>query len=354
MSKTLGLRIAAVATAAILALSACGDSSTDSLEGEVVKDGLGCTVKSVDRVGESPEIGDFDAEVSEVTTKDVVEAGEDGCVIGTKSYATLDMVGAKASDGSVFIDTYAKPSPLNVQLDYGQLLDGLEGGLAEMRVGSRRQIVLPAAMAYGADGFEEQGIGPDEALVFVVDLVAVTDEPTTCNEMRPITPGREGKPTTINLPAKPWTELSTEDVVVGDGEVAPRDSYVKMEYLGVGCYSGAQFDSSWDRDAPLTVTLGDIEPIGGYMSVIPGWTEGIEGMKVGGVRQINIPAELAYGAQGSPPDIGPNEPLVFVVELVDIVTAEEAQAQADAEAAAQSGATAEVPETADTTPDTAG
>ncbi len=72
---------------------------------------------------------------------------------------------------------------------------------------------------------------------------------------------------------------------------------------------GKEFDASWKRNEPSTFTLGKGE-------VIPGWDQGIPGMKVGGRRELVIPAALAYGAQGSPPSIPPNAPLVFVIDLL--------------------------------------
>ena len=80
---------------------------------------------------------------------------------------------------------------------------------------------------------------------------------------------------------------------------------------GVAFSTGEVFDSSFGRGQTLPVELG----AGG---VIPGFEQGLEGMKAGGRRQITIPPELAYGPQGSPPAIGPNETLVFVLDLVSI------------------------------------
>src|SRR6478735_3940785 len=75
---------------------------------------------------------------------------------------------------------------------------------------------------------------------------------------------------------------------------------------------GEEFDSSWSRNAePFTFTLGKSE-------VIPGWDQGLEGMKVGGRRELIIPPELAYGKAGSPPAIPPNETLVFVIDLESV------------------------------------
>ena len=84
-----------------------------------------------------------------------------------------------------------------------------------------------------------------------------------------------------------------------------------MHYVGVSWSSGAQFDASWDRGQTFQFTLG-------AGMVIRGWDEGVAGMKVGGRRKLVIPPELGYGEQGAGGVIGPNETLVFVVDLVAI------------------------------------
>ena len=102
------------------------------------------------------------------------------------------------------------------------------------------------------------------------------------------------------------TELVTEDLVVGDGEEVPAGATVTVQYVGV-LLDGTKFDSSFDRGEPITFPLS---------GVIPGWTEGIPGMHVGGRRLLVIPSDLAYGPAGYPPVIGPDEPLVFVVDMI--------------------------------------
>lgn len=82
-----------------------------------------------------------------------------------------------------------------------------------------------------------------------------------------------------------------------------------VQYVGVNYKTGKQFDASWDRGEPFSFALGAGQ-------VIPGWDQGIPGMKVGGRRELIIPPELAYGATGSPPTIPPNETLIFVVDLL--------------------------------------
>jgi peptidylprolyl isomerase len=104
------------------------------------------------------------------------------------------------------------------------------------------------------------------------------------------------------------TELIHEDLKEGDGaEVAPT-STLTVNYIGVSCSTGKIFDSSYSRGQPATFSLS---------AVIKGWQDGLPGMKVGGQRLLGIPAAQAYGSEGRPPTIAPDEALWFVVEVLD-------------------------------------
>ena len=109
----------------------------------------------------------------------------------------------------------------------------------------------------------------------------------------------------------PPTELQITDEIVGDGPEAGAGTTVVTHYVGVAHSTGEEFDASWNRGEPLSFRLG----VG---QVIAGWDQGITGMKVGGRRRIVIPPELGYGARGAGGAIGPNETLIFVVDLVDV------------------------------------
>jgi len=106
-------------------------------------------------------------------------------------------------------------------------------------------------------------------------------------------------------------QLVTKDLIPGTGQAASAGQTVTVNYVGVLCQTGKEFDSSWKRNQPFTTALTS-------GSVIPGWVKGIPGMKVGGRRELIIPASLAYGKAGSPPTIPPNSPLVFVVDLLSV------------------------------------
>ena len=109
----------------------------------------------------------------------------------------------------------------------------------------------------------------------------------------------------------PPKELEIRDLEEGSGAEAKAGDEVTVQYVGVNYKNGKEFDASWGRGEPFTFQLG-------AGMVIPGWDQGVEGMKVGGRRELVIPPELAYGPEGSPPAIGPNETLIFVIDLLEV------------------------------------
>ena len=107
------------------------------------------------------------------------------------------------------------------------------------------------------------------------------------------------------------TELVITDLIEGDGAEAKAGDTVSTHYVGVAWSTGEEFDASWGRGAPLDFRVG----VG---QVIQGWDRGLLGMKVGGRRRLEIPSEMAYGSRGAGGAIGPNEALIFVVDLVAV------------------------------------
>jgi peptidylprolyl isomerase len=143
------------------------------------------------------------------------------------------------------------------------------------------------------------------------DKATTTTKTATTAKTTPAPKTRTGKPR-VAVPKGPAPNaLKTEDLVVGRGRSAKSGDQLTVQYLGVLYKNGKQFDASWDRGQPFSFKLG-------AGMVIDGWEKGLVGMKVGGRRELIIPPDLAYGPQGSPPDIGPNEPLVFVIDLLAV------------------------------------
>jgi peptidylprolyl isomerase len=116
----------------------------------------------------------------------------------------------------------------------------------------------------------------------------------------------------VDIPAgAPPAELVREDLVVGAGAEATRGKTVEVHYVGVAWSTKKQFDASWDRGETFDFPLG-------AGRVIRGWDEGVAGMRVGGRRRLTIPPAMGYGARGAGGAIGPNETLVFVVDLLAV------------------------------------
>ncbi|MEU4084428.1 FKBP-type peptidyl-prolyl cis-trans isomerase [Streptomyces aureus] len=116
----------------------------------------------------------------------------------------------------------------------------------------------------------------------------------------------------IDFPeGEPPADLEIKDIWEGDGPEAKSGQNVTVHYVGVAFSTGEEFDASWNRNSPFRFPLG-----GGR--VIKGWDRGVEGMKVGGRRQLTIPAHLAYGDQSPTPAIKPGETLIFVVDLIAV------------------------------------
>jgi peptidylprolyl isomerase len=305
MSKITTWRYLAVALAAGLLLASCGQD--EGLKGTPEKDGIPCKPVSVDRTTTPPTIEKI-AKVTKTASKDLKKGK--GCGTDFAPYLSFDIVGATAKDGKVFFTTYGTDRPLGVTLGSGSLLPALEAQLTSMKVGGRRQITIPAKDAYGAAGSPEQGIGPNLDVEFVVDFVAVADKVTTCNANYSIPKGKlPDKPTHVDMPLT-ITKLVKKDLTVGTGRVAEKGKKVTVHYLLITCPKGTQEESSWDSGEPLVVDEL------GAAGLIEGFAQGIEGMKEGGVRQIEVPTDLAYGNDGSSALSG--QDLVFVIKVLKV------------------------------------
>ncbi|MFD0026332.1 FKBP-type peptidyl-prolyl cis-trans isomerase [Streptomyces sp. NPDC058382] len=116
----------------------------------------------------------------------------------------------------------------------------------------------------------------------------------------------------IDFPGgEPPADLEIKEIWEGDGPVAQAGQTVSVHYVGVSFSTGEEFDASWNRGTPLQFQLGAGQ-------VIAGWDKGVQGMKVGGRRQLTIPAHLAYGDRGAGRAIAPGETLIFVCDLVAV------------------------------------
>jgi peptidylprolyl isomerase len=183
----------------------------------------------------------------------------------------------------------------------------------------KRLLLAPATVALGvglaACGSSSNGIalapsgGRTEAAVTSTTAAPTTSTTSTASVKTPAPPSPLSKKPAVTVPSgPPPKKLVIKDLIVGHGKAATASSTVTVNYVGVLYKNGKEFDSSWKRGQPTTFPLS---------GVIPGWTQGIPGMKVGGRRELIIPPSLAYKSQ-SYGGIPPNSTLVFVIDLLSV------------------------------------
>ena len=198
----------------------------------------------------------------------------------------------KLKDGKVFDSNDKKDAtPFAVKLGDGTVIKGWEQGLIGIKNGGERKLSIPSELGYGERGQvnmgqTEGGIPPYADLFFDIKVLALVKK------------DEEGV-------------YDKTDVKVGSGPACKKGDKIQVDYVGTFA-NGKKFDSSRDRHAPLEFVLG-------ANTVIAAWDYGIVGMKVGGIRKLRVPPAIAYGAQGNPPTIGPNQVLDFEVELLKII-----------------------------------
>jgi peptidylprolyl isomerase len=192
--------------------------------------------------------------------------------------------------GEKFDSSEDHGKPLSFHVGEREVIKGWDEGVSTMKVGGKRELIIPADLAYGERGAGGK-IPPNATLMFEVKLLEL---------------GKKWEKTESGL------ELF--DDKEGTGAEPKTGQTCVMHYTGWLWKDGARgkkFDSSVDRRAPFSFTIGAGE-------VIKGWDEGVATMKVGGKRRLRIPAKLGYGARGAGEDIPPNATLLFEVELLKV------------------------------------
>jgi peptidylprolyl isomerase len=206
-------------------------------------------------------------------------------------------VGVLSEDGKRFDGNFGS-DPFAVTLGTGAVIKGWDTGLLGMKVGGRRQLDIPADLAYGSAGSGE-AIPPDSAISFIVDVVAIVP-PIDAADAPEIT--IEGGD---NVDA-----LVSEDLVVGDGDEATTGSNVLVHIIAFNGATGEELATTWGDPSPVALLLEE----GGSL---PGLVEGIPGMKVGGRRQLTIPFADAFGTEGnSDMKLPASTDLVVVIDLL--------------------------------------
>jgi peptidylprolyl isomerase len=233
---------------------------------------------------------------TELVVTDLVEGTGPAAKAG--DVVLVNYVGVRSVDGTEFDNSYDRGEPFSVTLGAGMVIQGWDEGLVGIKQGGRRQLDIPADLAYG-DNPQGDVIQPGDALTFVVDAVALVSLPDASQA-----------PTVTVTGGPNVDQVATVDLVVGEGAEIASGQQVYIHLLAFRADSGEQLDSTWASGAPLDFVYDS----GGLM---PGIEQGMAGMKVGGRRQITIPFAEGFGPDGNPQlGLPPSIDLVLVIDLL--------------------------------------
>ncbi len=292
------LRTLLLPVAMIGLLAACGDNSTAS-SGANTPCSPAATNTTVAGALAKPLVKIPATPPTELVTTDLTDGTGAAAVDGDT--LIVQYIGVRTANCAEFDNSYDRGAPLSVTIGAGQVIKGWDQGLAGMKAGGRRQLDIPAALAYGDAPPSTDVIQPGDALTFVIDAVAIIAKPDPADI--PV----------VTIPPTPnQAEQTFIDEIVGDGPGIESGQTVAVQLLAFSAVDGKQLDSSWETGSPLTF-------IPGAAQLPPGIEKAVEGMKVGGRRQVHIPFAEAFGEAGNA-DLGlpASTDLIMVLDLVAV------------------------------------
>jgi peptidylprolyl isomerase len=294
------LRPLVLSFAALGLLVACGSDTKSSGDASptTVANGSGSSTTVSPNALPRPEV----KIPATLPTKLVVTDLKDGTGPAAVNGDTLVVhyIGVRSADGTEFDNSYDHGTPLPVTLGVGQVIAGWDQGLVGVKAGGRRQLDIPSDLGYG-DKPQGDVIKAGDALTFVIDVVAILPKPNPADQPD------------ISVPPTPnQAEQTSTDLKVGDGQAIADGKTVVIQFLAFSAADGKLIDSSWTSGAPLTFVPG-----GGQLP--PGLEKAVQGMKVGGRRQVDIPFADAFGADGNAQlGLPPSTDLIMVIDLVGV------------------------------------
>jgi peptidylprolyl isomerase len=305
-------RRAVVALAAVgLLLAGCGsDEAADPGAKGVVKVEAGDA-----KTGPKVSVSNAPYKVTRTETK-VLKEGT-GTALTAEDIAKVNLVAVNGTNGKQLTSTWGK-APAALFLGQEDLLAGLRKGLLGAKPSSQVQISIPPADGFGQRGSSGMGVGADDTIVFVVDVLSGTKMLTEATGTAvppkkglPTVVFTKGKPATITSPkTAPPTTTVVQQLVTGTGEKVQAGQTVRVTYTGALWKDNSVFDSSASHDP------GTFDFQVGAGSVIKAWDKGIVGQPVGSRVLLVVPPADGYGAAGSPPKISGTDTLVFVVDIL--------------------------------------
>ncbi|MFI0896534.1 FKBP-type peptidyl-prolyl cis-trans isomerase [Streptomyces sp. NPDC020983] len=252
----------------------------------------------------------------DLAVKTVIEGT--GPAVASGDYIRVNYLGQIWKSAKVFDTSFGK-KPYATQIGAQKVIPGWDQGLIGAKANSRVMLSIPPALGYGSSGNAQAGIAGTDTLVFVVDVLDVWNGRSSAKgklvtqgdaNLPKVGTNVDGLAPSITVPkGKAPTKLVSNYVIEGDGATVKDSDTLLVQYKGVLWDGGKEFDSSYSRkqltDFPLT-------------GVIPGWTKGLTGKKVGSRVVLVTPPDQAYGAQAQQ-SIPANSTLVFTVDIIAVL-----------------------------------
>jgi peptidylprolyl isomerase len=286
-----------------------GATCIDTPSGDASK-----SVKVSGDFGKAPDVT-VDGPLTVDTTERTVVTEGDGDEVGAGSTANIALAAYNGKTGEAISQlAYNADAPLPATLDDSALVPGVVRAVECTTVGSRVVAVVPAADGFAADQASQLGLGADDPIVIVVDVLSQVptradgvDQPAP-DGFPAVTLADDGAPTITIPDAAPPAETKIANLKVGDGAEVTDGANVTVQYTGINWNTKKVFDSSWDKGA---------KPVSFQTSgVIPGFTKALVGQKVGSQVIAIIPPADGYGDKGQGDDIGGTDTIVFVVDIL--------------------------------------
>ena len=307
--------LTALAALVLLGTAACGSDGEEGngASGGDALDGL--TVSG--EFGEKPEVEIDGLDVDDVESDELIEG--DGAEVTEDSYVDYRFSVFNA-EGKEIQGNYSENEP--AQLVVSQLQEGLRDEVVGTHIGSRVVIALPVTELAGPEGNPQSGLDPEDDMVLVFDMIEEGEPPLEGPEGKEVDPpadapkvlGDENGVTGLDFsdaPAKAPKKLEVITLIEGEGPEVEQGDTVTVDYYGaVWGNEKEPFDESYSG------TPASFQLVEG--ALIPGWVQGLEGVKVGSRVMLVIPPELGYGPQGSGESIPGNSTLVFVIDVLGV------------------------------------
>ncbi|MFD5559911.1 FKBP-type peptidyl-prolyl cis-trans isomerase [Kitasatospora griseola] len=244
-----------------------------------------------------------------------------GATVNKNDWVTVNYTAKDWTSGKDLTSSYdSGGKPQLYQAGSGQLVPAFDVSVEGKKVGSRLVVVAPPAAGFGAQGSTALGVGKDDTVVFVLDIMQSVPQDSTASG--PVTEPPANAPQvkdngkaapTITIPAgeQPPADLQQYVLIKGDGPEVKSGQTLVVQYTGVTWADGKQFDSSWNHGGAQALQVGT-------GSLIKGWDQGLVGKTVGSRVMLVVPPSLGYGDKASG-SIPANSTLVFVIDILEAV-----------------------------------